>query len=328
MTAQVLDGVKLAGRVRADTAAKVAELAARQVRPHLVAIQLGEPEASKVYTRFQARACGAVSVGYELKILPPDISQDDLLSVIAKQNARPDVTGIILQLPLPVHISARAAYNTLDPAKDVEGMHSLNYGRLFSATGHVAPCTALAAVELVKSTGVDMAGTEAVIVGHSEIVGKPIGMILLQSSNAAPTVTTCHIATRDLTSHTRRADILFVATGCLQHRWEKHWYATSRGEKLPAPDLSPLVTAEMIKPGAIVIDVAINRVPAGFDAEGQPLRNDAGKIQMLTVGDVDFAGASEVAGFISPVPGGVGPVTVQMLLRNTVACAAMQDEAG
>jgi len=324
MTAELLDGSKLAGRIRAETAAKVADLAGRGIRPHLAAIQLGDPPASRVYTKFQAKACGAVGVGYELKVLPVDVPHEDLIGVIARQNARTDVTGIILQLPLPSHIRQRAAHNAVDPAKDVEGMHSLNYGRLFSATGHVAPCTALAAVELLRSTGIDIAGLEAVIVGHSEIVGKPIGMILLQSPNAAPTVTTCHVATRDLASHTRRADILFVATGCRQRRWEKHWYATSRGEKLPAPDLSGLITADMIKPGAIVIDVAINRIPAGFDADGQPLRDEAGKIKMVTVGDVDSAAAGEVAGYISPVPGGVGPVTVQMLLRNTVACAEMQ----
>ncbi|NLF30837.1 MAG: bifunctional methylenetetrahydrofolate dehydrogenase/methenyltetrahydrofolate cyclohydrolase [Planctomycetes bacterium] len=324
MAATILDGTALAERIGAETAAKVAALVERGLRPHLVAIQLGEPAASKIYTRRQAEACEAVGVAYELKILPPDIEQADLIGYIEKQNRRDDVTGIIVQLPLPAHVKTRKVHNALVPHKDVEGMHSINYGLLFSDSSHVAPCTALAAVELVRSTGVDLAGQEAVIVGHSEIVGKPIAMILLQSSTSAPTVTVCHVATRDLAFHTRRADILFVATGVPQHRWEKYWYAVSRGQSPKPPDLSSLITADMVKPGAIVVDVAINRIPVGFDDAGKPLRAANGSIRMQTTGDVDFDAVKDVAGWITPVPGGVGPVTVQMLLRNTVECASWQ----
>ncbi|MFW6146082.1 MAG: bifunctional 5,10-methylenetetrahydrofolate dehydrogenase/5,10-methenyltetrahydrofolate cyclohydrolase [Planctomycetota bacterium] len=326
MTATILDGKALAATMADETAAKAAALVERGLRPHLVAVQLGEPPASKIYTRRQREACEAVGVAYELKILPPDIEQADLVGVIETLNRHDDVTGIIIELPLPAHFKIRRIFNAVSPHKDVEGVHSINYGLLFGDSSRVAPCTALAAVELVRSTGIDLAGQEAVIIGHSEIVGKPIGMILLQSATSAPTVTTCHVATRDLAFHTRRADILFVATGVPQNRWEAYEDALRRGQSPPLPDLAPLVTGEMVKPGAIVVDVAINRVPVGFDDDGEPLRKADGKIRMRTTGDVDFDAVKDVAGWITPVPGGVGPVTVQMLLRNTVNCAAWQAE--
>jgi methylenetetrahydrofolate dehydrogenase (NADP+)/methenyltetrahydrofolate cyclohydrolase len=200
-------------------------------------------------------------------------------------------------------------------------MHPANMGRLFFGGGHVAPCTPLAAVELLTQACPDLAGKEAVVVGHSEIVGKPIAAMLLASPNASPTVTVCHVATADLAFHTRRADILIVATGVSQARWLAYNRRKKAGENPPLPDLSPLVSGDMVKPGAVVIDVAINRIPKGFDAAGEPLKNDKGKNAMVTVGDVDFDSAAAKAAAITPVPGGVGPVTVAMLLRNTVACA-------
>lgn len=326
MTAAILDGRDLAERIKREIHAEVDALKFRGVRPHLAAVQVGEPPASKVYTRFQQRACEAANIGYELIQEPLDISREDLLTRITQLNERTDVTGVILQLPLPAHIPHRLIQNAIAPAKDVEGMHALNYGRLFGATGHVAPCTALAAVELLRSTGMDLAGAEVVIVGHSEIVGKPIAMLLLQSTDRSPTVTVCHVATRDLMYHTKRADVLFVATGVRQLRWQRYHAAVGRNETPDPPDLGPLVRADMVKPGAVVIDVAINRIPVDLDRSGRPALDENGRAQMVTVGDVDFEGVKQVASAVTPVPGGVGPVTVSMLLRNTIACAKLAAE--
>ncbi|MBN1943641.1 MAG: bifunctional 5,10-methylenetetrahydrofolate dehydrogenase/5,10-methenyltetrahydrofolate cyclohydrolase, partial [Phycisphaerae bacterium] len=249
------------------------------------------------------------------------ITQDALLAKIGELNADANVSGLILQMPLPAGIDAREVQQAIAPAKDVEGMHPENMGRLFYGGGVVSPCTAAAAVELLKSTCSDLAGKETVVVGHSEIVGKPIAAILLQSLNAAPTVTVCHVATKDLAAHTSKADVVFVATGVPQVRWLAYSRKKKAGENPPLPSLSPLISADMLKSGAIVIDVAINRVPKGFDENGEPLKNDKGKNAMQTIGDVDFEAAKEKVGAITPVPGGVGPVTVAMLLKNTVACA-------
>jgi methylenetetrahydrofolate dehydrogenase (NADP+)/methenyltetrahydrofolate cyclohydrolase len=291
-----------------------------------VAVQVGENPASKIYTNQQAKNCQEVGIEYELLNLRADMTEGDLLASIAGLNADPRVTGLILQMPLPAQIDARNVQVAISPDKDVEGMHPVNMGRLFFGEGIVAPCTPMAAVELLKTVTTDLAGAEAVVVGHSEIVGKPIAMILLQSLTASPTVTVCHVATRDLAFHTRRADILFVAAGVSQARWmgyqRRKKDAVAKGAPPPPlPDLKPLISADMLKAGAIVIDVAINRIPTGFDAAGECLKNDKGKNAMKTVGDVDFEAAMNKVAAITPVPGGVGPVTVAMLLRNTIACA-------
>ncbi len=321
MSAKIIDGNAVAEEIKKQVAADAGELAAAGKKPHLTAVQVGENPASKIYTNMQAKACESVGIEYELLNLPAEISQDDLLKKIAELNASPETTGVILQMPLPAQIDARKVQVAISPAKDVEGMHAENMGRLFYGGGIVAPCTPMAAVELLKRTRPDLAGTETVVVGHSEIVGKPIAMILLQSLNESPTVTLCHIATKDLSAHTRRADVLIVATGVSQARWSAYRRRKKVGEDVKPPDLTPLISADMIKPGAIVIDVAINRIPKGFDENGEPVKNDKGKNAMQTVGDVDFEAASQIAGAITPVPGGVGPVTVAMLLANTVACA-------
>lgn len=321
MAAKIIDGQAVAEKIKSQVAADAAERTKAGKPPHLVAVQVGENPASKIYTNMQARACESVGIEYELLNLPDDISQDDLLAKIGELNVDPKVSGLILQMPLPVGIDARVVQQAIVPAKDVEGMHPENMGRLFYGGGVVSPCTAAAAVELLKSTCDDLAGKEVVVVGHSEIVGKPIAAILLQSVNAAPTVTVCHVATKDLAVHTSKADVVFVATGVPQVRWLSYNRKKKTGETPPLPDLSPLVTAEMLRDGAIVIDVAINRIPRGFDENGDPVKNDKGKNAMVTVGDVDFEAAKEKVGAITPVPGGVGPVTVAMLLRNTVACA-------
>ena len=321
MSAKIIDGEAIAKAMNAATAAEVEALkkAGRPVR--LMAIQVGENPASKIYTNMQAKNCASVGVPYDLLNLPETIPHDRLLIKIAELNASRAVTGMILQMPLPPHLDARKVQVALSPEKDVEGMHPQNMGRLFYGGGSVFPCTPMAAVTLLKETCQDLAGKEAVVVGHSEIVGKPIAMILLQSLTASPTVTVCHVATKDLAFHTRRADILFVATGVSQARWLGYQRRKAAGENPPPPNLKPLISADMLKEGCIVIDVAINRIPAGLDEKGEPVKNDKGRDKIVTVGDVDFEAAKEKAGAITPVPGGVGPVTVAMLLKNTVACA-------
>jgi len=321
VAAKIIDGQAVADQIKQRVAAEAADLAKAGKAPHLVAVQVGENPASKIYTNMQAKACQSVGIEYELLNLPAEMSQDDLLCRIAELNADPKATGMILQMPLPPQIDARAVQVAMNPAKDVEGMHPQNMGRLFYGGGAVAPCTPMAAVELLRRTCDDLAGKETVVVGHSEIVGKPIAMILLQSLDAAPTVTVCHVATRDLASHTRRAEVLIVATGVSQARWLGYSRRKKAGENPPLPDLSPLISAEMVKDGAVVIDVAINRIPKGFDENGEPLKNDKGKPARVTVGDVDFEAVKDKVAAITPVPGGVGPVTVAMLLANTVACA-------
>jgi len=321
VAAKIIDGEAVAEEIKKRAAADAAALAKAGRTPHLVAIQVGENPASKIYTNMQAKACESVGIEYELLNLPAEMSQDDLLAKIGELNADEKVTGMILQMPVPAQIDARKVQVTISPAKDVEGMHPENMGRLFYGGGIAAPCTPMAAVELLKRACPDLAGKETVVVGHSEIVGKPIAMILLQSLNESPTVSVCHVATKDLAAHTRKAEVLIVATGVSQARWLSYSRRKKAGEDAKLPDLSPLIKADMLKDGAIVIDVAINRIPKGFDEAGEPLKNEKGRTAMKTVGDVDFEAAKEKVAAITPVPGGVGPVTVAMLLANTVACA-------
>ncbi len=321
MSAKIIDGEVVAAEMKKQIAAEAAALAKAGKAPHLVAVQVGENPASKIYTNAQAKNCNEVGIQYELLNLPADMIQDALLVKIQELNADPKVSGLILQMPLPPQIDARKVQVTISPDKDVEGMHPVNMGRLFFGGGIVAPCTPMAAVELLKRTEPNIAGKEAVVVGHSEIVGKPIAAILLQSLNASPTVTVCHVATKDLAFHTRRADILFVATGVTQAKWLGYQRRKKAGENVNPPSLAPLIKADMLKEGAIVIDVAINRIPRALDEKGEAKLNEKGKPDMMTVGDVDYAGALEKVAAITPVPGGVGPVTVAMLLQNTIACA-------
>ncbi|MCP4377015.1 MAG: bifunctional 5,10-methylenetetrahydrofolate dehydrogenase/5,10-methenyltetrahydrofolate cyclohydrolase [bacterium] len=322
MTATIIDGEAIAAQLKEQVAKDATALTDAGKQPCLVAVQVGENPASKVYTNMQAKQCDSVGIEYVLRNLPDDITQDQLVTEIDVLNNDPSVSGVILQMPLPPQLDARSIQIAIAPGKDVEGMGTTNMGHLFYGGGVCAPCTAVAAVELLKRTCDNIAGKEVVIVGHSEIVGKPIAMILLQSLRESPTVTVCHIATEDLSFHTRRADILFVAAGVSQAKWRgARAHAKKTGDDLLVPDLSPLISADMVKEGAIVIDVAINRIPKGVDEDGQPLKNDKGRIAIKTVGDVDFEGVKEKASAITPVPGGVGPLTVVMLLKNTVSCA-------
>jgi methylenetetrahydrofolate dehydrogenase (NADP+)/methenyltetrahydrofolate cyclohydrolase len=277
-----LDGKALAERIRADHVGDVEALARAGRRPRLLAIQVGEDEATDAYVRGQMRGAEAWQVRYARERLPGSATEADVRARLAAANADPAVTGVLLQLPLPPGLPARALQHEILPTKDVEGVHPENLGGVVYGKAGLAPCTALAAVALLEASGAPIRGAEAVVVGHSEIVGKPVALMLLARD---ATTTVCHVHTKDLAAHTRRADLLVVAVG-----------------------KAGLLTPDMVKPGALVVDVGINAVPG---PHGRP----------RIVGDVDFEGLVAKGCRVSPVPGGVGPVTVAMLLRNTVLAA-------
>ncbi len=321
-TGRIIDGRAVAKEINRQTASDAAAFMSRTGRrPSLVALQAGDSPSSRLYTNMQAQAAGEVGIEYELRIVPENAGEEEILAAIEKINADEAISGVILQMPLPDSIDSRKMQMAISPAKDAEGVHPANLGRLFYGAAAIAPCTPLAVVELLRRCCDDLTGREVVIVGHSEIVGKPIAMLLLQSPANSPTVQICHIATRDLPAHVAKADILITAAGASQAQWRRYTRAAAAGESPELPDLSPLIPAEIIKPGAIVIDVATNRIPVGFDESDKPILNDKNKPAMRTVGDVEFEAARKKVAAITPVPGGVGPVTVAMLLRNTVACA-------
>ncbi len=289
MTARILDGKEYASEIRLQVTRDVAWFTTHHGPIKLCAVLVGSDAAGRLYAESQRKLCVKTGVKYELVELPEDAAQDAVLATLDRLNADPEVTGIIVQLPLPAHLDAALVQWRIDPYKDVEGVNPANIGLVFYNEPILAPCTALAVTELIRRSGVELRGADAVVVGQSRIVGKPVTMFLLHNE---ATVTGCHIATRDLAHHTRQADVLVVAVGKPR-----------------------LIAADLIKPGAVVIDVGINRVR-------EPDEN--GKLVRRTVGDVDFAGAVEVAGAITPVPGGVGPMTVAMLLRNTVEATRKQ----
>lgn len=279
MPAQILDGREVAKRMRERLRDARDSMGVRPVR--LISLEVGQNPAAAVYVRNQQRAAAEVGVDMEVVNLPVETDERRLLAEIAALNARDDVSGMLVQRPLPTGIDPRAVQMAIDPNKDVEGMHPTNMGTILYKEPKLPPCTAAAAQQLIVETGMDLRGAETVVVGHSEIIGKPIAVLLLHHLS---TVTVCHIGTKNLLEHTRRADIVVVAVG-----------------------KAGLVHGDMLKPGACVIDVGINQGPDG-------------KI----VGDVDFDSANEVAGHLTPVPGGVGPVTVAMLLRNTLRAAGAE----
>jgi methylenetetrahydrofolate dehydrogenase (NADP+) / methenyltetrahydrofolate cyclohydrolase len=276
--AQLLDGKQIAARMRQTLRQARDALGPRPIR--LVSVEIGQNPAAAVYVRNQARAAQECGIDMEVQNLPLGTSEAQLVGAIADLNRRQEVAGILVQRPLPPGIDPRAVQSAIDPHKDVEGMHPANMGAILYREPRLIPCTAAAAQQLILATGLDLRGAETVVVGHSEIVGKPIAVLLLHHLS---TVTVCHVGTRQLIDHTRRADVLVVAVG-----------------------KAGLVHGGMIKPGACVIDVGINQGPDG-----------------KVVGDVDFASAAAVAGFLTPVPGGVGPVTVAMLMRNTLRAAGV-----
>ena len=280
MPAIVIDGKSLAATLRAAQKKAVESLAARGVQPGLAAILAGSDPASRVYVRNKARACEETGVRSEVHEFPESVSESALLACIDRLNADRAVHGILVQLPLPRHLDADRVLAAVSPVKDVDGFHAVNLGALLQGRSGFVPGTPAGVMRLLQHVGVAPAGKHAVIVGRSTIVGKPLALLLLQKD---ATVTICHTKTRDLAGVTRQADILIAAAG-----------------------RAKLVTADMVKPGACVIDVGVNRLADGKLA-----------------GDVDFAAVSEVAGSITPVPGGVGPMTVAMLIVNTVRAAEL-----
>ncbi len=283
--ARIIDGKAVALQLRKKIAAAVADLKRDHgLTPGLAVVLVGDDPASAVYVRTKTKRVEAAGMASSDHRLPASTSQDELLALIASLNANPDVHGILVQLPLPGHIDERPILEAIDPAKDVDGFHPVNAGRLMTGADGLFPCTPVGCVMLAKSAMGELSGAHAVIIGRSNIVGKPLAQLLLRENC---TVTQCHSRTRDLPSIARQADLLVAAIG--------------------RPEI---VKADWIKPGACVIDVGINRVE---DSEGNS----------VLVGDVDFAAAREIAGSITPVPGGVGPMTIACVLRNTVqaACA-------
>lgn len=289
MPAELIDGAAVAARVRREVAAEVADLVAAGTRPGLAVILVGDDPASAVYVAAKGRACAEVGIQEQTIHLPASTTQIELLALLDQLNGDPCVHGILVQSPLPKQIDAGAVIRHTDPAKDVDGFHPVNVGKLLSgARDGFAPCTPAGVQELLRVSGVETHGRNCVIIGRSNIVGKPMAALMLQDTPGGNcTVTVCHRYTTDLAEHTRRADILITAVG--------------------APRL---VTADMVKPGATVVDVGITRIPDATRKSGTRL-----------VGDVDFDGVREVASRITPVPGGVGPMTIAMLLRNTVRAA-------
>ncbi len=283
MTARIIDGNALAARVRGEIAEQAAQLAAQGVQPCLAVILVGNDPASAVYVRNKVSACEKAGIRSLRFDYPQDVTPGEVMAKLAELNADPAVHGILVQLPLPRQFDEAAVLEAISVAKDVDGFHAENVGRLSQSQEAFLPCTPHGVMKMLESEGVKVEGAEAVVIGRSNIVGKPMAMLL---TNAGATVTVCHSKTRDLAFHTRRADIVVAAIGKPR-----------------------FITGDMLKPGAVVIDVGINRLTEG---------PDAGKL----AGDVDFASASEVAGLITPVPGGVGPMTITMLLANTVISAS------
>jgi methylenetetrahydrofolate dehydrogenase (NADP+)/methenyltetrahydrofolate cyclohydrolase len=278
MTANLIDGNAVARQIRAEVAGRTAALKARGVQPHLAIILVGEDPASQVYVKHKAADSEQTGLKASLERLPATLSEADLLARIRALNEDPSVHGILVQLPLPKHMDTHKVIETISPAKDVDGFHVASAGALMVGQPGFWPCTPYGCLKMLESIGYDLKGKHAVVIGRSNIVGKPMAMMLLGRD---ATVTVCHSRTKDLGAITRQADVVVAAVGKRN-----------------------VLTADMVKPGAVVIDVGMNR-------------NDEGKL----CGDVDFAGVKEVAGWITPVPGGVGPMTRAMLLVNTIEAA-------
>jgi methylenetetrahydrofolate dehydrogenase (NADP+)/methenyltetrahydrofolate cyclohydrolase len=284
-SSQDLRGRPLAQEILAEVRAATAEMESAGWRAKLMSITVGDGSAVDVYVRNQKRRAAEAGIEFEERNFPESITHEELESALHAMNADPRVTGVILQRPVPKHINLRLLQATINPMKDVEGMHPASIGNIVYNQLDLAPCTAAASVELLKSTGLKLEGLEVVVVGHSEIVGKPIAFLLM---SAGATVTVCHHMTRSVAMHARRADALFVAVG-----------------------KPKLIDASMVKPGAAVIDIGINTVTAPDGSQ-------------KVVGDVDYDSVKEVAAWITPVPGGVGVVTTAILMRNTVIALRRQ----
>jgi methylenetetrahydrofolate dehydrogenase (NADP+)/methenyltetrahydrofolate cyclohydrolase len=288
MAAQIIDGKQVAADMRAELKAEVAKLKEQGIVPGLGVILVGEDPASKSYVTAKERTCEEIGIYSDDNRLPADTSQEDLIALVKKMNADPKINGILVQLPLPKGLNEAEVLLTIDPDKDVDGFHPMNVGKMMVGEKAFLPCTPHGVIQLLMRSGVTIKGANTVIVGRSNIVGKPLANMLIQkNATGNATVTVCHTRTKDLAHHTRQADIVIAAAG-----------------------RPSTVTADMIKEGAVVIDVGVNRVEDATKKRGYRL-----------VGDVDFEAVKEKASFITPVPGGVGPMTITMLLFNTVESA-------
>ena len=302
MAAIILDGNKVAGEIRAEVASEVRAMTAAGVRPGLAVVLVGHNPASEVYVRGKVKSSGEVGIYSEQHTPPETVSTEELLELIADLNRREEIDGILVQLPLPPHVDAKKVLLAVDPAKDVDGFHPMNVGFLSTQRPGLVPCTPAGIMEILRRSQIPIAGQDAVVVGRSDIVGKPIAMLLI-NNNA--TVTVCHSKTRDLPGICRRADILIAAIG-----------------------RAGMVTREFVKPGATVIDVGMNQVTDRAEFErlfaGNAKREETFRTRGSTlVGDV-HPHVSEVAGALTPVPGGVGPLTIAMLMANTVRAAKLR----
>ena len=285
----LIDGRAIAEQIHGETAQRIAALKARGIQAGLAFVRVGEDPASRVYVGMKEKTSERLGIKSITTVLPEATTQTELLALIAKLNADPSIHGILVQAPLPAHIDQAIIFAAVSPAKDVDGFHPVNVGKLMlgDPTGFV-PCTPAGVHELLIRSGVKIAGTEVVVLGRGNIVGKPMTAILCQKAkHADATVTLCHSRTRDVAAHCRRADIIVAAMG-----------------------VAHFVKADMVRPGAVVMDVGVNRIPAATAKNGSRL-----------VGDVDFAAVQPIAGKITPNPGGVGPMTIAMLMRNTVQAA-------
>jgi methylenetetrahydrofolate dehydrogenase (NADP+) / methenyltetrahydrofolate cyclohydrolase len=298
---KLLDGAATARAIKDELAAEIRELARRGARPGLGVLMAGEDPASAVYVRSKTRSAQDLGIYHETRHLPASASTADVTEVVREYNRRPEISGILVQLPLPPRVDTATVLDLVSPAKDVDGFHPENVGRLVQKRPRFVPCTPSGIMELLARNGVEIAGRRAVVLGRSDIVGKPMALLLL---HADATVTLCHSRTRDLPSVTREADILVAAIG-----------------------KAALVRPEHVKPGAVVVDVGMNRVRDPLLA--RELLDDARFAQFektgtALVGDVHFRAVQDVASALTPVPGGVGPLTIAMLMKNTVAAAAAQ----
>ncbi len=301
-TARVLDGTTIANEIKAEVAAEVAALASLGIRPGLAAVLVGNVPASQIYVRSKVKTCAELGLFSEL-ITPPDtVTTEEMLALVASLNAREDIDGILIQLPLPPEVNAKLLLDALDPAKDVDGFHPINVGRVQSGLPALAPCTPAGMIQILKRSGLTIAGQDAVVLGRSDTVGKPMAVLLLQEN---ATVTICHSKTHNLAAHCRDADILVAAIG-----------------------RPGFVTADMVKPGATILDVGINRLNSREEFDkfflGDLRREELFLLKGSTiVGDVHPA-AYAVSGAFTPVPGGVGPLTIAMLMSNTVRAARLR----
>ena len=302
MAATILDGNKIAGEIRTEVASEVKTMTAAGMRPGLAVVLVGHNPASEVYVRGKVKISAEVGLYSEQHTPSETISTGGLLEVIADLNRRDEIDGILVQLPLPAHVDAKAILMAVDPAKDVDGFHPMNVGFLSTQRPGLVPCTPAGIIEILKRSKIPIAGQEAVVVGRSDIVGKPAAMLLL---NGNATVTVCHSKTRDLPGVCRRADILVAAIG-----------------------RAGMITREFVKPGATVIDVGMNQVTerAEFDRlfAGNVKREEAFRLRGSTLAGDVHPQVAEVAGALTPVPGGVGPLTIAMLMANTVRAAKLR----